>query len=286
MKIQDFFDKETATFSYILIDEETKNCAIIDSVLSYDISSARTSIKAADELIKYVKDNNLNLEWILETHAHADHLTASHYIREKIGGKIAIGEKITEVIKFWAPIFNISESTPIDGSQFDYLFKDGEKFRIGNLEISVMHTPGHTPACVSYLVEDCAFVGDTIFIPRLGTARTDFPGGSAATLYNSIQKLLALPDNTKLYVGHDYPDESKGEKLRCFCSVSEQKKENILVNEKITKEEYVALRNKRDEGKAVPKLLLPSIQVNIRAGEFLEEENNGISYIKFPLNKI
>lgn len=284
MKIQNFFDSTTATFSYIISDEATKKCAIIDSVLSYDISSGRTSSAPADQLISYIKDNNLHLQWILETHAHADHLTASHYIKEKIGGKIAIGKNITEVIKFWAPIFNIQNNTPLDGSQFDHLFSDGEKFKIGELEVKVMHTPGHTPACVCYLIDDCIFVGDTIFMPRLGTARTDFPGGSAANLYDSIQKILALPDDTKIYVGHDYPPEN--EELKFVCSVFDQKKNNILVNEKISKEEFVALRKKRDEGKAVPKLLLPSIQINIRAGELLAKENNGISYVKIPLNKI
>jgi glyoxylase-like metal-dependent hydrolase (beta-lactamase superfamily II) len=283
MKIQHFYDKDTATFTYVLSDEKTKKCAIIDSVLGYDISSGRTSNAPADLVIDFVKAQNLEVEWILETHAHADHLTASKYIKKNLGGKIAIGENIKEVIKFWVPIFNNENDTPLDGSQFDHLFKDGEKFSIGNLEVKVIHTPGHTPACLSYLVEDCVFVGDTIFVPRMGTARTDFPGGSAKNLYNSIQKLLALPDETKIFVGHDYPEE--GKEPQFLCTVLEQKEHNILINKNISEEEYVKNRNQRDVGKAVPKLLLPSIQVNIRAGDF-GDEKNGINYIKTPINKI
>lgn len=284
MKIQHFYDLDTATFTYILSDSETNKCAIIDSVMGYDISSGRTSNAPADLVINYVSENNLTVEWILETHAHADHLTASHYLQEKLGGKIAIGENIKEVIKFWVPIFNSAKSTPLDGSSFDHLFADGEKFLIGKLEVKVIHTPGHTPACVSYLVEDCIFVGDTIFTPRMGTARTDFPGGSAKTLYNSIQKLLALPDETRIFIGHDYPET--GKEPQFLCTVLEQKKGNILINENVSEEKYVEVRNKRDVGKAVPKLLLPSIQVNIRAGKFEAAEGNGISYIKIPLNII
>lgn len=284
MKIQHFYDKDTATFTYVVSDESTKSCAIIDSVLGYDMSSGRTSNAPADVVIDYVNKYNLKVEWILETHAHADHLTASVYLKDKLGGKIAIGENIIEVVKFWAPIFNTQKDTPFDGSQFDHLFKDNEKFRIGSLEVKVIHTPGHTPACLCYLIEDAVFVGDTIFMPKLGTARTDFPGGSAATLYDSIQKLLALGDNIRIFVGHDYPEE--GKEPQFTCTVFEQKKNNILINEKISKDEYVKIRNKRDEGKAVPRLLLPSIQVNIRAGKFGAAEENNIQYIKIPLNRI
>lgn len=283
MKIQHFFDKQTATFCYIVIDEETNKCAIVDSVLGFDIFSGKTSTKFADELISFIFNNNLEVEWLLETHVHADHITASHYLKEKIGGKIAIGENVKEVIKFWAPIFN-AEDEILNGSQFDYLFKNHEVFSIGNLKVRVIETPGHTPACITYLIEDCAFVGDTIFMPHLGTARTDFPGASAKTLYNSIQKLLSLPDETKIFVGHDYPQE--GEDLRFFCTVLEQKEQNILVNNNISEEEYISIRTKRDEGKEVPKLLLPSIQVNLRAGNFAKAEENGVQYIKIPINKI
>ena len=282
MKIQNFYDKDTATFTYVVIDETSKKCAVIDPVMGYDMSSGKTSSAPADLIINYIKAENLILEWILETHAHADHLTASSYLKEKLGGKIAIGENIKEVIKFWAPIFN--SDAKLDGSQFDHLFCDGEKFQIGNLEVSVMHTPGHTPACVCYLIEDCIFVGDTIFTPRMGTARTDFPGASAKNLYHSIQKVLALPNQTRIFVGHDYPEQ--GKEPQFLCTVLEQKKDNILINENVSEEQYIAVRNQRDVGKAVPKLLLPSIQVNIKAGRFDEAEENGIQYIKIPLNKI
>jgi len=283
MKIQHFYDKDTATFTYVVSDESSKKCAIIDSVMGYDIFSGKTFSAPADLVINYIAEENLKVEWILETHVHADHITASNYIKEKLGGKIAVSENIKEVIKFWAPIFNIKD-TPLDGSQFDHLFKDEEKFSIGNLEVKVINTSGHTPACVSYLIEDSVFVGDTIFTPRIGTARTDFPGGSAKTLYNSIQKLLALPNETKLFLGHDYPQE--GKEPQFLCTVLEQKKHNILINENVSEAQYVEARNKRDVGKAVPKLLLPSIQINIRAGKFGMAEENGIQYVKIPLNKI
>jgi glyoxylase-like metal-dependent hydrolase (beta-lactamase superfamily II) len=282
MKIQHFYDQETATFTYIVIDEKTQKCAIIDSVLDFDITSGRASTKQANLIIDYVKTQNLQLEWILETHIHADHLSASQYLKEKLGGKIAIGEKITEVIKFWTPIFNSSQDTKI--TQFDKLFNDNEKFFIGTIEVKVIHTPGHTQACATYLIEDCAFVGDVIFTPQNGTGRTDFPGGSAKDSYDSIQKLLKLPDETRIFVGHDYPD--KDQQPQHFCTVLEQKKSNILINEKISEEHYILERNQRDIGKKVPKLLLPALQFNMRAGSFGEPENNSTFYIKIPINKI
>jgi glyoxylase-like metal-dependent hydrolase (beta-lactamase superfamily II) len=284
MKIKNFYDQETATFTYIVSDENSKKCAIIDPVMSYNIHSGKTSHEPADEIINYIKSEDLVLEWILETHIHADHITSSNYLKEKLGGKIALGEGIKEVINFWAPIFNLTNDASFKKDEFDHLFKDGEKFLIGNLEVKIMYTPGHTPACVSYLIKDSIFVGDTIFLPRLGTARTDFPGGSAKNLYRSIQKILALPNETKIFVGHDYPEE--GKEPQFMCKVIDQKKYNILVNENISEEEYIATRNKRDVGKAVPKLLLPSIQVNIRAGKFPPAQENGTQYIKIPLNKI
>ena len=282
MKIQHFYDKETATFTYIVSDEKTQKCAIIDAVLDFDISSGRTSTINADLIIDSVKTQNLQVEWILETHIHADHLTASQYLKEKLGGKIAIGEKISEVIKFWTPIFNSKNDTDI--KKFDKLFNDNEKFFIGTIEVKVIHTPGHTPACVSYLIEDCAFVGDVIFTPKMGTGRTDFPGGSAKNSYDSIQKLLKLPDETRIFVGHDYPSE--GQQPQYFCTVLEQKNSNILINEKISEENYISERNQRDIGKKVPKLLLPALQFNMRAGSFGEPENNSTFYIKIPINKI
>lgn len=284
MKIQHFYDQDTATFTYVLSDDVTNKCAIIDSVLGYDIFSGRTLSAPADVVIDYINSENLHVEWILETHVHADHLTASNYIKEKLGGKIAIGENIKEVIEFWAPIFNSKKDAALDESQFDHLFKNEETFLIGNLKVKVINTPGHTPACVSYLVEDCVFAGDTIFTPKMGTARTDFPGGSARTLYHSIQSLLTLPNETRIFVGHDYPEE--GVNPQFLCTVLEQKEHNILINKNIAEESYVEMRNKRDVGKAVPKLLLPSIQVNIKAGKFSAAEENGVQYIKIPLNKI
>ena len=282
MKIQHFYDKETATFTYIVSDEKTQKCAIIDAVLDFDINSGRTSTINADLIIDSVKTQNLHVEWILETHIHADHLTASQYLKEKLGGKIAIGEKISEVIKFWTPIFNSKNDTDI--KKFDKLFNDNEKFFIGTIEVKVIHTPGHTPACVTYLIEDCAFVGDVIFTPKMGTGRTDFPGGSAKNSYDSIQKLLKLPDETRIFVGHDYPEESQ--QPQHFCTILEQKNSNILINEKISEENYISDRNQRDIGKKVPKLLLPALQFNMRAGSFGELENNSTFYIKIPINKI
>lgn len=282
MKIQHFYDKDTATFTYVVSDEGSRKCAIIDSVKDFDFSSGKISYNSAQKIIDYVKANNLEVEWILETHVHADHFTASSYLKEKLGGKIAIGEKITEVLEYWVPVFNMSKDTPLNGSQFDHLFGDGEIFKIGSLEVKVIHTPGHTPACVSYVIDDSVFVGDTIFSPKLGTARTDFPGGSAATLFDSIQKIYALGDQTKIFIGHDYPENGAEP---CFmCTVVEEKQGNILVNQKVSKAEYVENRNKRDLGKAVPRLLLPSLQINLRAGKFGDAESNGKHYIKIPLS--
>jgi len=284
VNIKDFFDKDTATFTYVVSDPETSEAAVIDSVLDYDRDSGRTSTKSADKVIEYVRNKKLKIEWVLDTHIHADHLTASHYIKEKLGGKIAIGDHIKDVLKFWVPIFNTKHDTPLDGSQFDVLLGDNQVIMLGNKEIKVMHTPGHTPACSCYLIEDAVFVGDTIFMPDLGTARTDFPGGSAETMYDSIQRLLSLPDSTRIFVCHDYPPETRG--IKFMATVKEHKEKNVMINSRVSKSEYVKARNKRDEGKPVPKLLLPSIQVNMRAGIFGDAESNGVKYVKIPLNKI
>jgi glyoxylase-like metal-dependent hydrolase (beta-lactamase superfamily II) len=284
MNIQHFFDKETATFTYVVSDPQTNQCAIIDSVLHYDMFAGQTSTQSADTIIAYVRENKLIVAWILETHAHADHLTASHYLREKLGGKLGIGEHITQVLAFWVPLFNTAHDTPLDGSQFDHLFKDGEVFNIGTIQVKVMHTPGHTPACVTYLIEDAAFVGDSIFMPYVGTARTDFPGGSAKTLYQSIQKLLALPESTRIFTCHDYPPQGQNEAF--LSTVAHQKAHNTMVHDGVSESDYVAARNAKDFGKAVPRLLLPSIQVNLRAGYLGATENNGVQYIKIPLNKM
>ncbi len=277
MQVKIFFDKPTFTFTYVVIDSNTQCCAVIDSVQDYDPFAGKTNTKSADEVISFIQDNKLNLEWILETHIHADHLTASSYIKTKLGGKIAIGETILKVLDYWVPVFNTESDTPIDASQFDKLLKEGEKIKIGDLEVKIIETPGHTPACISYLIEDSIFVGDTIFMPHLGTARADFPGGSAETLYNSIQKILSLPDATKIYVCHDYPE--KGEKESCQSTVKEQSDKNIMINHNISKNTYTEKRKIRDKTLSVPKLILPSIQMNLRAGKLPHAEDNEISYI-------
>jgi glyoxylase-like metal-dependent hydrolase (beta-lactamase superfamily II) len=283
MKIQHFFDPQTATFTYVVSDNKSNKCAVIDSVLDFDFSAGKISYNSANKIIEYIKSSNLELEWILETHIHADHLTAASYLKEKLGGKIAINNQIKEVLSFWVPFFNNEGDTPLDGSQFDYLFSDGEIFKIGELEARVIHTPGHTPACSCYMIEDNLFVGDTIFMPYVGTARTDFPGASAKTLYNSIQKILSLPNSTKIHVGHDYPLNGESEK---FCvTIAEEKAQNIMLKNAVSEEEYVKNRNNKDLGKAVPKLLFPSIQVNLRAGNLGKKSANGTQFIKIPLNK-
>lgn len=284
MYIQHFFDADTATFTYVVSDPATRKCAIIDSVLDYDMASGRTSTVSADKVIAYVQEQGLTVEWILETHAHADHLTASHYLKEKLGGKIGIGEHIREVLAFWVPVFNTAHDTPLDGSQFDHLFKEGESFTIGTIPVQVWETPGHTPACICYVMEGAVFVGDTVFMPYVGTARTDFPGGSARTLYHSIQRLFSLPDTTRIFVGHDYPPQGEPEKP--FSTVAEEKQGNVLVHQGVQEEDYVQQRQSRDKGKAVPRLLLPALQVNLRAGCLGVAEGNGIQYIKIPLNKL
>ncbi len=283
--VKEFFDHDTATFTYVVSDPKTKAAAVIDSVLNYDLFSGRFSEKSADEIISYLVAHNLKVEWILETHIHADHITACDYLKNKFpSAKTAIGENIREVLKFWVPFFNIGDEVKLDGSQFDKLFSDGEEFKIGSLNCKVISLPGHTPACVAYKIEDTIFVGDVIFMPDVGTARTDFPGGSAKESYESLQKILAFSDETKLYTGHDYP--VKGRPESCVTTVGDEKEKNILINKKVSEAEFVANRSKRDEGKPVPKLLLPSIQINLRAGKMGKVENNQTFYIKIPVNKI
>ncbi len=284
MKIQHFFDQQTATFTYIISDENSKKCAVIDPVLDFDFSAGKISYNSANKVIDYIKNQQLDLQWILETHIHADHLTAASYLKENLGGKIAIGSNIIEVLKFWVPFFENEEDTPLDGSQFDHLFKDGEFFQIGNISAQVIHTPGHTPACSCYIIGDNVFVGDTIFTPYVGTARTDFPGGNAAQLYDSIMKIFNLADSTKLYVGHDYPPN--GETEKACVTIAEEKAQNIMLKNSVSKEEYVKARTDKDIGKAVPKLLIPAIQVNIRAGKLGKKSENETQFIKIPLNRI
>lgn len=284
MQIKPFFDSDTATITYVVSDPSTQRCAVIDSVHNFDLYSGRLSSDSADKVINYIKESNLQVEWILETHVHADHLTAANYLKDKLGGKIGIGENIKKVLSYWLPIFNTSSDTPVDGSQFDVLFTDGMEFKIGNLKVKVMHTPGHTPDCVSYHINDAIFVGDTIFMPYVGTARTDFPGGGAEILYHSIRKILALSDQTRIYTCHDYPPA--GQQPAWESTVAEQKKNNIMISEFVTEKEFVAARNKKDFKKPVPKLLLPSIQVNLRAGKLGSVEANQTHYIKIPINII
>lgn len=275
MQIETFFDAKTATVTYVVSDTATRRCAIIDPVLDFDLYSGQLATESADKIIDYIKRTHLQLEWILETHVHADHLTAASYLQDKLGGKIGIGEGIKQVLAHWIPVFQAGPDTPADGSQFDILFTDGAQFTIGNLQAKVLHTPGHTPDGVSYYIDDAIFVGDTIFMPYVGTARTDFPGGSAAKLYRSIHKIFALPDATRIFTCHDYPPA--GQSPAWESTVAEQKKINAMIKDSVTEAEFVAARNQKDVNKPVPKLLYPSIQVNLRAGKLSDP------YIKIPV---
>ena len=282
--VKAFFDEATCTVTYVVSDPETSRAAIIDPVMDYDPSSGRTATASADRLVEYIKGSGLDIEWILETHVHADHLSGTAGIQERVGGKTAIGKDVTSVQNTFRDLFNIADLA-VDGSQFDHLFADGEVFRIGNIEASVMATPGHTAACVSYVVGDCAFVGDTLFMPDFGTARTDFPGGDAAQLYESIQNIYALPEDTRLFMCHDYKAPGRDE-FAWETSIAEQRDNNVHINKNVSEDEFIALRQGRDSQLGMPKLLLPSIQVNVRAGSLPDAESNGISYLKIPLDTI
>ncbi len=277
------FDPVTFTISYVVSEAGGKHCAIIDPVLDFDPASGRTSSHSADDLIAYISAHDLRVDWILETHAHADHLSAAPYLKAKLGGKTAIGEHITTVQETFKKIFNEGERFTTGGEQFDKLFSDGEEFSIGALTGRVLHTPGHTPACLTYLIGDAAFVGDTLFMPDYGTARCDFPGGDAHTLYRSIHKLFELPDDTRLFMCHDYMSPTR-DVHAWETTVSAERRHNVHVHSGISEDEFVALREARDKTLAVPKLILPSIQVNMRAGEFPPAEDNGVSYLKLPLD--
>jgi len=279
-----FFHEATHTVTYIVHEDGGRSCAIIDPVLDYDASAGRTAAHAADEAIAHVRGNDLQVEWILETHAHADHLTAAPYLKQHLGGRIAIGEHIVAVQETFKKLFDLGDDFTTDGSQFDHLFADGEAFRLGALEGRVMHTPGHTPACVAYVFGDCAFAGDTIFMPDYGTARTDFPGGDAATLYRSIRKILSLPEETKLFMCHDYG--ANGRDYAWQTSVVAERTDNIHVNDAVSEDEFVAMRKARDAELSVPSLILPAIQINIRAGALPPPADNGVSYLKIPLNAL
>ena len=279
-----FFDERTFTVTYVVADPGNKACAVIDSVLDYDPKSGRTSTSSADKVIAFVEGNNLKPEWILETHAHADHLTAARYLRENLGARTGIGAAVRRVQQTFAEIFNIGPEFPRDGSQWDRLFEDGDIEPLGELAIEAMHTPGHTPACVCYRIGDAVFTGDTIFMPDMGTGRCDFPGGSAAKLYASTQRILALPPETRVFVGHDY---GPGGRLNAWEStVRDQRATNIHVRDGISEQEFVRVREARDAELDLPNLILPSVQVNIRGGAFPLPEDNGVSYLKIPLNAL
>lgn len=282
--VKAFFDEATFTVSYVVSDPETRRAAIIDPVLDYEPHSGRTTTGSAEAVILYINEAQLNVDWILETHVHADHLSSSPHVKDVLGGKTAIGTHVTAVQDVFKGIFNI-EGLAVDGSQFDRLFADGDTFKVGNIDARVIATPGHTPACVTYLIDDSAFVGDTLFMPDFGTARTDFPGGNAAQLYASIRKILALPGDTRLFMCHDY--KAPGRDVYAWeTSVSEQRESNIHINEQVSEADFVAMREGRDRQLGMPKLLLPAIQVNIRAGRLPEAEGNGIRYLKIPLDAV
>lgn len=283
-RIQAFFDEATWTVSYVVYDQPGGHCAIVDSVLDYDAKSGRTSTRSASRLIEFVQGHSLTVEWILETHAHADHLSAAHYLRKKLGGRIAIGAGITQVQDVFKGIFHLEPEFRPDGSQFDHLLHDGEAFPIGQLHAHALAVPGHTPACMAYQVEDAVFAGDTLFMPDVGTARCDFPGGNAHTLYQSVRKLLSLPPETRLFMCHDYPPT--GRAAAWECTVQDQRAHNIHVHDGVTEAEFVELRQRRDATLDMPVLILPSVQVNIRAGELPPAEANGVSYLKIPLNAL
>ena len=281
--IQSFFDPATFTVTYVVADPVRKRAAIIDSVLDYDPKSGRTSHTSADQVVAHVKQADLTVDWLLETHAHADHLSAAPYLQAQLGGGIGIGQHIREVQGVFKKVFNAKDMNT-EGAEFDRLFEDGQNFRIGDLEVRVMHTPGHTPACLTYVVGEDAFVGDTLFMPDYGTARCDFPGGDAATLYQSIQKVLALPPQTRLHLCHDYPPA--GREAAWETTVAAQRAHNIHVHDGVTEADFVALRTARDKTLAMPVLILPAVQVNVRAGHLPPPEDNGVTYLKIPINAL
>ena len=280
-----FFDQASNTISYVVRDPNGSACAIIDSVLDFDFASGRTDTQSADKLINFVTENKLDVQWLLESHVHADHLSAAPYIQMKVGGKIGIGSRITDVQQTFGKIFNEGTEFQRDGSQFDKLFVEGDTFHIGQLRGDVLHTPGHTPACLTYVIEDAAFVGDTLFMPDFGTARCDFPGGSSERLFSSIQKILELPDDTRIFVGHDYKARGR-DKYAWETTVGEQKKKNIHIKSGKSKDDFVKLRDERDAKLAMPKLIVPSLQVNMRAGNMPEPDEQGDVFIKVPINKM
>lgn len=281
-QVRAFFDHDTCTISYVIWDEVTRQCAIIDPVLDYDITSGRTASDSADKLVAFVRQQGLSVIWILETHIHADHLSSAPYLKQILGGRVSIGCQVIQVQALFGEVFDAGEAFSTDGRQFDHLFQDGETFQIGDIECRVMLTPGHTPACATYVCGDAVFVGDTLFMPDYGTARCDFPGGDATELYHSIQKILALPPETRLFMCHDYAPN--GRPYAWETTVAEQKSSNIHIADSVSEADFVAIRVGRDQNLSMPKLIIPSVQINMRAGQPPEPADNGKIYLKIPLN--
>jgi glyoxylase-like metal-dependent hydrolase (beta-lactamase superfamily II) len=283
--VRTFFDEDTFTASHVVFDPASRHAAIVDSVLDYDPAAGRTSFASADEIVEFVKAEGLTVDWLLETHAHADHLSAAPYLQQKLGGKIAIGKDIVRVQEVFGKLFNAGTEFALDGSQFDQLFEDGDTFKIGELDAVVLHVPGHTPADLAYVVGDAVFTGDTIFMPDYGTARADFPGGDAHALYHSIRRLLSLPGDTRLFLCHDYKAPGRDDYV-WETTVGAEREGNVHVHDGVSKDEFVKMRTDRDKTLGMPRLILPSVQVNMRAGHFPEPEANGTRYLKIPLNAV
>ena len=284
-EVKTFFDEPTNTASHVVSDPATGHCVVIDSVMGFDAPSGRTDSAPADQIIAHIKENGLTLDWILETHVHADHLSGAPYLKEQLGGRIGIGSHINDVQSVFKTVFNAEPSFSTDGRQFDHLFADEERFQVGEIEAWAMETPGHTPACVTYVIGDAAFIGDTMFMPDFGTARADFPGGDAAALYRSIQRILSLPPETRLFMCHDYKAPGR-DQFAWETTVAEQRADNVHVGGEVDEAAFVKMRRERDRCLGMPKLLLPSVQVNMRAGELPPPEEDGVSYLKLPVNKV
>ena len=282
--IRAFFDEDTYTVSYVVSDPGSRAAAIIDSVLDFDPASGHIATRSADAIVNFVSEKDLAVEWVLDTHVHADHLSAAAYLQDRLGGRTAIGRNVGAVQESFKSVFNL-KNLATDGSQFDHLFDDEETFSIGTIQARVVYTPGHTPACVTYVIGDAAFVGDTLFMPDYGTARTDFPGGSAAALYDSIQRIFSLPDDTPLYMCHDYKAPGR-DKYAWETTVRAQREQNVHIRDSVTREEFIDMRAERDSKLGMPRLILPSVQVNVRAGQLPEPEDNAIRYLKIPLDTL
>ncbi|MGA7297317.1 MAG: MBL fold metallo-hydrolase [Rhodanobacteraceae bacterium] len=283
--VKSFLHEDTNTFTHVAHDPGSRQAAVIDAVLDYEAASGRTGHDAADVVIDYVRDSGLEVQWVIDTHVHADHLSAAPYIKSKLGGTTGIGSHIAEVQKLFGEVFNAGRDFAVDGSQFEHLFADGENYKLGSIDAMALHTPGHTPACMSHLIGDALFVGDTLFMPDYGTARCDFPGGDAHALYRSIQRLFELPEDTRIFLCHDYLPEGR-DTLTCHTTIGEEKRSNIHVHDGISEAEFVGMREARDRTLSMPTLILPSVQVNMRAGELPPPEDNGTRYLKIPLDKL